>query len=558
MAAAGGGTSPGRTMIRSMLCACAVGLLAAGSTAAQVGATRADVDRVFARFSTAASPGCALAVLEGDELRYARGYGVANLETGSPVTAGTVFDIGSLAKQFTAMAVLLLAADGRLGLDDDVRRFLPELPDYGTTITVRDLLQHTSGLRNYTELFALAGVAPVSLTTTRDALELVARQRGVNFPAGSEFLYSDTNYFLAGEIVRRVSGQSLREFSAQRIFRPLAMDHTQVADVPRAVVAGRATGYEPLAEGWRSGASNFEQVGDGAVLTTVLDLARWERNFATHVVGGPATVELLTRPGQLRSGESLAHGMGVFTDRYRGVPRQYHDGEWAGYRAAVTRLPTLGIAVIVACNQTGDADPMALALTVVDLTAGSRLEPRPQPAAVDPAAPGRAGLFWSPALGSLRRFEVRDGALTLAGASLEPVGPDRYRSAGDGRSEYRFLTGAAAADGELEVLRFGVAARYFRVPQGPAPASDARDFAGSYHAPDLPSAWNLVVEGDRLLRRAPYLHDVELDPVFADTYLASSGEGTCLLHFVRDVRGRVNGVLVSSETLRPLLLVRDP
>lgn len=535
-----------------------IGLVATVPAMADVGTTRADVDGVFSAWSGTDRPGCALAVVSAGSVTYARGYGMANLETGSPNTPDSVFDIGSISKQFTAMAVVLLAQDGRLSLDDDVRKYLPELPDYGSTITVANLLHHTSGLRNYTDLFDLAGVPEVDLTTTRDALELIARQRGVNFQPNEEFLYSDTNYFLAGEIVRRVSGQSLREFSAHRIFAPLEMTHTHINDSPREVVAGRATGYEPTAGGYLNYLSNFEQVGDGSVLTTVMDLAKWERNFSNPKVGGRAAIDLLTSVSKLFNGTGTPYGMGLFIDEYRGLEWIHHDGEWVGYRAAISRFPTEQLSVIVTCNSIGMLDPMDLALRVGDIYLGAKLKAneRVLGGGDGQAAARHAGLYWSPERGTVRRFEARDGVLMLGNTALALVGTDQYRSRGENSTTYRFVRDDGSGRPQLEAYSYGNTARYYRMPGlGPAGAS-LTDFAGIYRTDDLPSTWQLTVDGDRLIRRQPFMHDTELVPLFTDTFIGSLSEGDFLIHFVRGKDGRINGFLVSGEMLRPMLLTK--
>lgn len=535
-----------------------IAFCALGGRAGAAKPEAAAIDAVFAAWSGDDRPGCALAVTQRGAIVYARGYGMANLEAGLANAPDVVFDIGSVSKQFTAMAVLLLVEDGRVSLDDDIRKFLPEMPDYGRKITVSHLLHHTSGLRNYTDLFDLAGIPEISLTTARDAYELIVRQTGVNFPAGSEFLYSDTNYFLAGEIVRRVTGRSLREFAAERIFGPLGMTNTRFEDQPREVIRRRAVGYEPSAAGYLNYLGNFEQVGDGSVLTTVLDLARWDRNFDEPMVGGRQAIEWLTTPGRLDDGTPISYGMGLFIDDYRGLSWVHHDGEWVGYRAAISRFPSERLSVLVTCNSIGSLEPTDLALGVADVYLRDRW--RDPPAASAATHPEHhAGLYWSPEHGTMRRFEAHDGYLTLGGPGvadrLSAVGPDAYRSAGENATTYYFVSPTERAPWALEARRYGALARYYRMTvSGPPPRPD--DFAGVYGSGDLPQPWRLVVESGRLLRRQASMHDVVLEPVFADTFVGSLSEGAFLAHFVRDTAGEVTGVLVSGELMRPMLLTR--
>ncbi|MGH9381900.1 MAG: serine hydrolase domain-containing protein, partial [Thermoanaerobaculia bacterium] len=259
----------------------ALATLAAGPAAAQQADLTAGIDAVFVDYDRTDSPGCALGVVRDGELVYARGYGMANLEHGVPITPGTVFDIGSTSKQFAATATVLLAEEGRLSLDDEVRKWIPELRDYGAPLTIRHLLHHTSGLRDYLTLMSLVGTSFDGLTTDDDALDIIARQRELNFPPGSEHLYSNSGYFLLSQIIERASGQSLREYAGTRIFEPLGMDDTHFHDDHTHVVPRRATAYAPLSEdgAFRIDMSLFEQTGDGAVYTTIDDLVRWDGNF---------------------------------------------------------------------------------------------------------------------------------------------------------------------------------------------------------------------------------------------------------------------------------------
>src|ERR1041385_6854545 len=201
-------------------------------------ALAARVDSVFAAFTAPGSPGCALGVVQDGRLGYSGGYGLASIELGVPITSRTVFDIGSVSKQFTAMAVLLLAREGKLSLDDEIQKYLPEIPRYARPVTSRHLLHHTSGLRDYIDLLGWSGVQEESVTGDRDALAILARQRAANFEAGAEYLYSNSGFFLLSVIVRRASGKSLRAFAAERIFGPLGMRHSFYLDDHNEIVPG--------------------------------------------------------------------------------------------------------------------------------------------------------------------------------------------------------------------------------------------------------------------------------------------------------------------------------
>ncbi len=350
--------------LTSLVCLLLVGAMSSSA----VPDTLSDkVDRIFADWNTTSSPGCALAVVKDGHIVYEHGYGMANLELSIAITPQSVFDIGSISKQITAMAIILLAQDGKLSLDDDMRKYLPEIPDYGSRITIRHLLHHTSGLRNYDDLFDLEGIPEADLTTDRDAMDLIVRQKGVNFKPGEEFLYSDTNFFLMSQIVKRITGQTLRQFSQERIFGPLGMSSTHFHDDHTMIVARRATGYAPhKGGGFEIDMSNFEQLGDGSVMTTVEDLYKWEHNFDDPLVGGREAIHQLTTPGTLNNGQPIPYGMGLFIDRYRGLNWIHHSGEWVGYRAALSRFPDQHFSTLITCNCVGSMSPITMAKRVAE------------------------------------------------------------------------------------------------------------------------------------------------------------------------------------------------
>jgi CubicO group peptidase (beta-lactamase class C family) len=313
----------------------------------------AKIDPIFAAYARSDSkgPGCAVGVYRAGEVAYAKGYGYADLEHDAPNTDTSRFYLASIAKQFTAAAVLLLAADGKLALGDDVRRYVPELPDRGQRITLDELLHHTSGVRDYGLLLDLEGVGDVDLVTTEDILWLLAHQQGYNFAPGTRYLYSNSGYVLLSLVVERASGKPYGAFVKERIFDPLGMTDTIVKDDHGAIVARRAVGYAIRPDGTRrSAVSNTEYTGQGNILSTVRDLARWDANFYAPTVGGPALIEGLRARGTLADGTQLAYAGGLIEDTVSGLAREAHDGTLAGYRARIVRYPTERLTVAVLCN----------------------------------------------------------------------------------------------------------------------------------------------------------------------------------------------------------------
>jgi len=364
----------------------------------------AAVDRVFARW-TSATPGCAVGVAVGGKTVLAKAYGMSDLEHEVPNTVDTIFEAGSVAKQFTAMAVLLLVKDGKVSLDDPARKYVPELPDYGAPLTIRHLLNHTSGLRDWGSLAGIAG-AP---RTTREythahVLDIVRRQRSLNFPTGTEWSYTNTGFNLAAVIVSRVSGMPFAEFSRTRIFTPLGMTRTSWRDDHTRVVKGRASAYASASDGYHLDMP-FENVhGNGGLLTTVGDLLKWNENFVTPVIGDRALLTTQSTAGQFNDGRPLDYALGLFVGEYRGARNIFHSGSTAGYRAHLNRFPATNTSVAVLCNlATGDATRSANLVSDVFLTGLKPVTPTtptPPAPAMTPAPTAAqlaefGGSYWS-------------------------------------------------------------------------------------------------------------------------------------------------------------------
>jgi CubicO group peptidase (beta-lactamase class C family) len=370
-----------------------VGLLAAVEARAQQLpdslATR--VDAVFARFGPT-TPGCAVGIYQNGAIAYSKGYGMANLEYNVPMSPTTPVISGSLAKQFTAAAIALLVEQGRLSLDDDVRKYIPELPDYGQRITVDQLVHHTSGLRDFWDLVKVAGTRSDDGYTVGDVMRLASKQKHLNFAPGTEYNYSNTGYVALGVIVQRVTGKSLREFAAEQIFGPLGMMSTHYHDDHTMIVPGRASAYSPLPEGgWRIYVWNNDIVGQGGVMLTVNDLLKWDENFYTGKVGGPGFLKRQLTQGKLANGTTLSYAFGLTVGQYRGERLVEHTGSTGGYRTILSRFPDAHTSVVALCNVT-DANTTALSHQVADVVLGPRFkQPASSPTRATPPAERPAG-----------------------------------------------------------------------------------------------------------------------------------------------------------------------
>lgn len=390
-------------------------------------AAAARVDSIFANWDSERTPGCAAAVSQDGTIVLERAWGMADLEHGVPNRTVTIFEAGSVSKQFAAAAVLLLEEQGRLSLDDDVRRYVPELPDYGVPITIRHLLNHTSGLRDWGSVAAIGGWPRGERTHTHaHVLDILVRQRALNYTPGAEYSYTNSGYNLAAIIVERVSGETFASFSRRHIFEPLGLRDTQWRDDYRRLVRGRATAYARRGDDYIIDRPIEHVHGNGGLLTTVADLITWNEALAAGRLGGPGFTEAMHRRGVLNDGTGIDYAAGLSVGTYRGVPEVSHTGATSGYRAVLLRYPDQRVGVVVLCNA-GDVNPGRVGHAVADVFLGgalaaqppepprqegeSRAAPAYAPAAAELAA--YIGEYHSPDAEVAVRVVVEDGALTV-------------------------------------------------------------------------------------------------------------------------------------------------
>jgi CubicO group peptidase (beta-lactamase class C family) len=423
----------------------------------------ASVDKVFARW-TQQTPGCAVSVASRGTPVLQKAFGMADLEHDIPNRPDTIFEAGSVSKQFTAAAVLLLARDGKLSIDDPVRQYVPELPDYGAPLLIRHILQHTSGLRDWGEVAGIAGWPRTSRVHTHaHVLDILSRQKALNFPTGTQYSYSNSGYNLAVIIVSRVSGKSFADFTKERIFEPLGMTRTSWRDDFTRIVKDRAIAYSPAGDGFRMNMP-FENVhGNGGLLTTVGDLLKWNENFVTPKVGDAAFVKLQQEPGRFNDGKPHEYAMGLFVKPYKGIPEVGHSGSTAGYTAYLTRFPQQQLSVAVLCNvSSGAATQYAYsvadmylgdAITRTTTTDGNRRQ-RPEPASYTPDPKDLAlyvGKYYSDEAEVEYDVELDGAALVVKRRPdtvirLRPTAKDEFA----GRpGSYKFIRGANGAVNEF-------------------------------------------------------------------------------------------------------------
>lgn len=373
-----------RRAVGSLLAAALI-VLAAGVAVTAQPPWSARVDGIFSQWN-ATSPGCAAAIYQDGRILFERGYGMADLEHDIPIAADTVFYVGSVSKQFTAFAAALAIQDGRLSPDDSVRKYLPELPSYADAIKVRHLLHHTSGLRDYNTLLAMAGRRGDEAYDNAAVLRITARQKQLNFPPGSEYLYSNTGYTLLATVVERATGTPFAAFAASRIFTPLGMEATHYHVDAGRLVKRRAYAYGGSSGAWRLDTPSNERAGAGGLYTTVRDLVRWDENFYTPKVGNLDLVKRVQTPGRLENGSELSYAWGLQIGSYRGQPIVEHSGALGGYRAHLLRFPNQHLSVAALCNL-GSIVPGLLVRQVADVVIGNAFT-LPQPNSSGPVGNG--------------------------------------------------------------------------------------------------------------------------------------------------------------------------
>lgn len=360
----------------------------------QFTANEAKVDAIFAQYTQPDSPGCSVSVARDGKLLFTKGYGSADLEHNVAITPDTVFYLASVSKQFTGISIGILIQRGVVKLDDDVRKWVPEMPDFGTTVTVSHLLHHTGGVRDFLGLQGLAGFPPDEPLTEREFLAMMSRQKALNFAPGAEHLYSNSGYALLAIIVKRATTSSLKEFAAKEVLAPLGMTMSRFRDDHTEPISNRAIGYSPRNGGFRQNVPTFDVVGDGGLFSSARELAMWDPTDLPSTIGKAGLSQLISAPGTLNNGTSVPYAMGLRIDTYRGLPILRHGGSYGGYQTDVTRFPGNRMGVTVLCNQS-DARAWqwgqgGLAQKVADVFFADRFTapvPAPPPPAIPPAVP---------------------------------------------------------------------------------------------------------------------------------------------------------------------------
>ena len=481
-----------------------------------------DVDKIFAKWNTSTTPGCAVGAAVDGKPMLAKGYGMADLEHDVKITPESIFEAGSVSKQFTAAAILLLAREGKLSVDDPVRKYIPELPEYGSPLTIRHMLNHTSGLRDWGSIKAIAGWPRTSRTYTHaHVLEIVSHQKALNFTPGTKWSYSNTGFNLAAIIVSRVSGTAFAEFTRQRLFEPLRMTHTSWRDDFTRVLKNRAIAYSD-----RSGEFHtdmpFENVhGNGGLLSTVGDLLKWNENFTSPKVGDAAFVALQQQPGRFSDGRAHGYAFGLMINSDKGVRVVEHSGSTAGYSAHLVRYPDQRVSVAVLCNATS-ARATQYAHDVAWVFLDGRATPASETAPRE--LPPDDSLYRNANTGTLLTTDALLASWTQEGGRIRVT--DRY--------------------GSVEIYE-----RANRVTPTPA---QLQELVGAYVSDEAETTLVAAVDGGSLVLKRRPDSVIPLTPQYADAFAAP---GLGLVIFRRDASRRVTSMSVSQDRVWDLRFMRE-
>lgn len=522
----------------------------------------AKVDELFIQWDKPNSPGCAIAIIQNGEIIYQRSYGMANLEYNIPITHNSVFDIASNSKQFTAMCIVLLARQQFISLDDELQKYIPEIFTYDQPITIRHLLDHTSGLRDYLNLMSLAGMMISNKYPNEEIIALIARQQNLNFAPGTEQLYCNSGYLLLAEIVRRVSGKSFRVFAQEHIFAPLGMKNTHFHDNFREIVENRAIGYDTKDEGgFQIDMSFLDICGDGQLYTTTEDLLMWDRNFYHNSLGdyGQDLIEEVTTPGKLNNGETIAGSFGLIVGNHGGLKTIRHGGSWTGYRSDFIRFPNHQFSVICLANL-NTIDSTKLAFQIADLY----LENDYTEDIIRPISRSnsfvnlpeeelqlKAGLYYNPMTRSIWDIEMKDKKLMAKLAwmnfQLAPIDTNHFQSV-ENEIDYDIEFSEDLTRMIVKVNTDNGIKTYILEKMPDSLHHILIDYLGTYYSNELESDFKISLEDSKLYFQNKYYPPSYCKNAGQDLFVIDSDK----LEFTRDSEGRVVGVNHCSDRVKKL------
>ncbi|TVR31037.1 MAG: class A beta-lactamase-related serine hydrolase [Balneolaceae bacterium] len=502
-----------------------------------------ELDAIFSSWDSSDTPGCAVGVSKDGRHVLNRAWGMADLEHMVPNTPSTIFEAGSVSKQFVSASVILLALEGELSLEDDIRDYVPEMPDYGDVITLRHLMNHTSGLRDWGSVTSVSGWGRGNRTHNHDhVIDILSRQTQLNFPPGERYSYSNSGYNLLAIVVERVSGMPFADYSTQKIFEPLGMTSTQWRDDYTRIVKGRSSAYSGNAGGNTFTINRpIENVhGNGGLLTTVDDLLTWNYALSTSYFSDEFNREL-HQQGVLNGGRTISYASGVMIDSDHGQPQVVHTGATSGYRAYLSYYPDQKLSVALLCNVTG-ANPGGLGSAVSKIFLGedvleSEAEQQERVSLSEEELRPKNGIWIDPRNYRHVKISLENGDLKIdGGPALNPVSSTDFQL-GNSSTTYRFINSEESERPFIHVIREGYPEEILTPVNSSNPDnSNLSIYTGTFQSPDAETELKIELEGDKLVVNRRPNSSFELMPVYEDAFLARGFE---LIRFIRSNNGQI-------------------
>ena len=471
------------------------------------------IDTIFSDWNTT-TPGCALGIIKEGELIYAKGYGLANMEYDIPNSANSVFRIGSTSKQFTAACIINLSLQGKLDLDNTLDEYFPAFPAYAQDITIKHLLNHTSGIRDYLVIAYLKGYNDHDYYEDSDIMKWLVDQDDLNFKPGNEYLYSNSGYWLLGQIVNKVSGMNMAEYAKKEIFEPLGMSNTHFHNDHTKIVKGRASGYAPNEDGsYKISMTTLNMIGDGGIFTTINDIKKWDDAFYNSNTLGKQFWDIMTERGTLNSGEPIDYAAGLIMGSYKGLKTISHGGAFVGFRAELIRFPEQRVSIAIFANR-ADANPTKMGYQVADILLKDELkneeisDKQEEPASND--LPTTTFMLdqlvgqYEVQPGIAVSFSVKDNALHVfqewdgANYPVERASGNTFQVPSNPGIKFTF---ANLQDGSAQLLTVdqgGNKSSHKRIEKFTASNINLGDFSGDYYSKELDIVYHFHVENNKL------------------------------------------------------------
>jgi len=522
------------------------------------------VDELFTVWDTNNTPGAAVAIVKDGAIIYKKGYGIANLEYDIPIIPSSIFHIASISKQFTVFSILLLEKQGKLSLDDDIRKYIPEVPDFGKTITLRHLASHTSGLRDQWNLLSMAGWRMDDVITKEHILKLVSKQKELNFNPGDEYAYCNTGFTLLAEVVSRISDMSFAEFTKENIFEPLKMNNTLFYDDHEKIVKNRAYSYNSDAGGYKKSVLNYANVGATSLFTTVEDLSLWSMNFSNLKVGDSTIINKMNKPAILNNEKTFGGALGQFVGEYKGLKEIQHGGADAGYRSYLTRFPNENFAVVVFSNS-AEFNSGRIAHKVVDIYLKDKIKTNGAEEVKEESTSEVITVDENILTTYVGDFELRPGFIIkislneglLSGqatgqsvVSLTPISTTEF-NVGGVEAKIEFISNEGKNIKLLKLHQGGQIMEGPRVKEFDKTSVNLSNFSGEFYSQELSTTYNFTVVDDSLVAKHSRLSDFNLNPIKKDMF---NGEAWFFgqVEFIRNADDVITGCKVSNGRVRNL------